>query len=82
MSNLSENGLSHPLVETWFICWDSGRTEIKSYGSILPTQCMVTPWVEIDYYTSEEDWLAILPLNEIIPKIKELKNLSSFFNKI
>jgi len=61
--------LKYPEVETWFICWDNERTEIIGYGSILPTQCMQTAWVEVDYYTDETVWLAILLENGIDPDL-------------
>jgi hypothetical protein len=62
--------LCYPSVETWFICWDENRTEIKSYGGILTTQCMDSPWVEVDYYIGEAgwlEWLEILLANGIDP---------------
>jgi len=67
MSNLRESQLCYPKVETWFMCWDNERVSIRTYGSILPTQCMETYWNEVDYYLSEEEWLAILLENGINP---------------
>jgi|TARA_R110000796_G_C14434048_1_gene421495 hypothetical protein len=64
---MKKTELCHPTKETWFICWDDTRTTIKVYGSILPTQCMDTPWNEVDYYTDESEWLAILLENGIKP---------------
>jgi len=57
----------YPSVETWFICWDDPRTEIKGYGSIDPTQCLASEWIEIDYYTDMETWIKILEENGIDP---------------
>ena len=59
--------LKYPSEDTWFICWDNGKTEIKVYASVSTTQCMVTPWDEVDYYTDEAVWLAILLENGIDP---------------
>lgn len=67
MSNLRESQICYPVVETWFICWDDGRTEVKAYGSILPTQCMDTYWNIVDYYLTEAEWLAVLLENGINP---------------
>ena len=61
--------LCYPPVKTWFICWDENRTEIKAYDGIMTTQCMETPWDEVDYYTDESVWLAILLENGIDPEI-------------
>tara|TARA_R110000765_G_scaffold326695_1_gene417947 strand:+ start:324 stop:530 length:207 start_codon:yes stop_codon:yes gene_type:complete len=63
--------LCYPSVDTWFICWDENRTEIKSYGGILTNQCMDSYWEEVDFYTDEAVWLAILLENGIDPN--ELK---------
>ena len=59
--------LCYPDAETWFICWDNTRTSITAYGSILPTQCMETPWAEVDYYLNESDWIEVLIANGIDP---------------
>ena len=64
---LKSTELDYPSVETWFIGWDSDREEIKTYGSVLPSQCMVSPWDEMDYYTNEAEWLEILLENDINP---------------
>ena len=64
---LKSTELDYPSVETWFIGWDSDREEIKTYGSVLPSQCMVSPWDEMDYYTNEAEWLEILLENGINP---------------
>ena len=42
-------------------------TEIKAYGSVLPTQCLNTPYDIVDYYTDKAEWLAILLDNGITP---------------
>ena len=52
--------LEYPESQTWFICWDNERVEVKAYGYIETTQCLETPWFEVDYYTNEGDWLVIL----------------------
>jgi len=59
--------INFPPVETWFICWDDTRENIKAYGSILTTQSMRTPWDEVDQYTNEEIWIEILWENGIDP---------------
>jgi hypothetical protein len=64
---LKSTELDYPSVENWFIGWDSDREEIKTYGSVLPSQCMVSPWDEMDYYTNEAEWLEILLENDINP---------------
>ena len=61
--------LCYPPVETWFICWDENRVYIKAYGGILTTQCMETPWNEVDYYTDESIWLEVLLENGIDPTV-------------
>ena len=74
MKELKNTSVCYPTNEIWFICWDNNRTEIKAYGSILPTQCLETPWVEIDYYDNEEQWAEILIENGINPneQVKQL----------
>lgn len=63
--------LNYPPVNTWFICWDDNRVEITSYDLVLPIQCMVTPWNEVDYYTNEAEWLKILIENGINPDLDQ-----------
>jgi hypothetical protein len=68
MSELKEirnTTLCYPESETWYICWDDYRTEIKVYGSILDYQCYETPYTQVDYYDNEEDWSKILSDNGI-----------------
>jgi|TARA_R110001592_G_scaffold6542_1_gene35145 hypothetical protein len=65
MENLKETRLSYPTVETWFIGWDDNRTQIKTYGSVSPTQTMVSPWDEMDFYEDEQVWLQVLLDNGI-----------------
>ena len=62
-------------VETWFICWDDTRTEIKAYGSKLPNQFLGTPWNVVDSYLDETVWLGILLENNINP-IPEVEDVS------
>ncbi len=59
--------LCNPSQETWFICWDNGRKQIKAYSSVDPTGCMDTFWDEVDYYLDEAVWLAVLLKNGIDP---------------
>ena len=63
---MKDSKFCNPTQETWFICWDDLRTGIRSYGSILPTQCLATFWNEIDYYLDESEWEAVLIANGII----------------
>ena len=65
MIELKNTSICYPTNETWFICWDNTRTEIKAFGSILTDQCLETPWIEIDYYDNEEQWAEILIENGI-----------------
>jgi len=67
-TEITEDTLCYPAVTTWFICWDNARTEIKSYGEIDTDQCMDTAWTEVDMYTDEAAWLAILLENGINPE--------------
>jgi hypothetical protein len=67
MKELKETKLCYPTVETWFICWDDDREQIRAYGSILPSQCMETPYNEVDYYTEESEWAEVLLANGINP---------------
>jgi hypothetical protein len=67
LKNLQNTNICHPEQETWFICWDDTRENIMAYGSIIPTQCMDTPWTQVDYYDDEAEWAAILLENGIDP---------------
>ena len=51
--------------ETYFICWDNERQNIKSYDSVTPIQCLGTKWDEIDYYIIKDLWLEVLNNNGI-----------------
>ena len=51
---LKTSKLNYPAVDTWFIGWDDNRTEIKAYSMVATTQCMISPWNEMDYYTMYE----------------------------
>tara|TARA_R110001632_G_scaffold37215_3_gene94112 strand:- start:419 stop:628 length:210 start_codon:yes stop_codon:yes gene_type:complete len=64
---LKSTELNYPSVETWFIGWDNDRTEIKTYSMVATTQCMTSPWDEMDYYTNEDEWLEVLLENGINP---------------
>jgi len=67
LKKLKNTIVCYPVPKTWFICWDSNRKQIKAYGSILPTQCMETQFVQIDYYDKELDWAEFLLKNGINP---------------
>ena len=67
MIELKNTSICYPTDETWFICWDNTRTEIKAFASILTDQCLETPLIEIDYYDNEEQWAEILIKNGINP---------------
>jgi len=67
LKKLKNTIVCYPVPETWFICWDNDRKQIKAYGSILPTQCMETKFVQIDYYDKELDWSKVLLKNGINP---------------
>tara|TARA_R110000764_G_scaffold20407_2_gene52405 strand:- start:4522 stop:4743 length:222 start_codon:yes stop_codon:yes gene_type:complete len=72
--SLKESKLNFPNVETFFICWNNERTEITSYGSVLPSQCMETFWNEVDFYIDELIWLEILLENGINNELNENEN--------
>ena len=65
--DMNETKYCYPTEETWFICWEDTRVTIKAYGSIEPTQCLTSPYNEVDYYTDESVWAAILLENGINP---------------
>ncbi len=67
LQNLKNTKICYPPEEIWFICWDNTRENIMAYGSILPTQCMETPWTEVDYYDNEIEWIDVLLDNGINP---------------
>jgi hypothetical protein len=67
LKNLQNTNICYPEQETWFICWDDTRENIMAYGSIIPTQCMETPWTQVDYYDDEAEWAVILLENGIDP---------------
>ena len=67
LGELKNTKICYPAVETWFIAWDDSRDNVMAYGSILPTQCMETPWTQVDYYDDEAEWAAILLENGIDP---------------
>ena len=59
--------LNYPTVDTWFIAWDNNRENIKAFGMVATTQCMISPWDEMDYFTNEAEWLEVLLENGINP---------------
>ena len=71
MEQLNGTELNYPPVETWFIGWNNERTKIETYDSVCPTQTMVSPWDEMDYYIDEAEWLKVLLENGINPEEEE-----------
>lgn len=67
LGELKNTKICYPAVETWFIAWDDSRDNVMAYGSILPTQCMETPWTQLDYYDNEIEWAEVLLSNGINP---------------
>ena len=59
--------ICNPKNDTWFICWNNTRSEIQSYSLVSPSTCMETFWNEVDYYSDEASWLAVLLKNGIDP---------------
>jgi len=59
--------LNNPTTDTWFICWNELRTEVKAYSSLTSTESMATFWTEIDYYETEVEWLTELLTQGIEP---------------
>jgi hypothetical protein len=55
----------YPEVTTWFICWSENREAIKSYGFVMPSQTMSTPWKEVDTFLEEDTWIKELKDNGI-----------------
>ena len=64
---LKRVAISNPYEQTWFICWDDTRSNLMSYGSVLPTQAMEAIWEEIDFFTEESTWLTKLSESGIDP---------------
>tara|TARA_R110000851_G_scaffold105584_3_gene224083 strand:- start:517 stop:723 length:207 start_codon:yes stop_codon:yes gene_type:complete len=62
--------LISPSKDTWFICWDDKRAEVKSYSLVSPLESMSTLWKEIDYYETEIEWLTELLKQGINPHDK------------
>jgi hypothetical protein len=67
LTNLQNTKICYPANETWFIAWDDSRDNVTAYGSILPTQCMETHWIQLDYYDNEIEWAEVLLSNGIDP---------------
>ena len=65
--------ICNPKNDTWFICWNNKRSEIQSYSLVSPSTCMETFWSEVDYYSDEASWLAVLLKNGIDPFETPLK---------
>lgn len=72
LRNLINTKICDPENEIWFICWNDTRENVMAYGSILPTQCMETPWEQVDYYDNEAEWIDVLLDNGINPLPNEL----------
>lgn len=66
-NNLRNTSLCYPNVDTYFIGWNDDRTEIISYGTITPKQCVETKLNEVDFYIEELEWATVLINNGINP---------------
>lgn len=67
MSNLKSSQLIFPTVTTYFIGWDDNRSQIITYDWVTPSQTMISPTNEMDYYEDEAVWTQILLDNGINP---------------
>lgn len=56
--------------KTWFIIYDNSR-KIISYGDVGAGQIIGTKWDNVDYITTEEEWLNILTEKNINPYLVE-----------
>jgi hypothetical protein len=52
--------------KTWFIIYDNSR-KIISYGDVGAGQIIGTKWDNVDYITTEEEWLNVLTKENIDP---------------
>jgi len=59
----------YPEQTTYFICYNSDRSEVTSYGSVEPTTQMGTGQPILDQYLDEDEWLAVLLENGITPDL-------------
>lgn len=66
IEELKNTQIKYPANETWFICWNNERNEIKAHGSISINQVIGTNWQEIDYYSKKEAWAQCLLSNGIV----------------
>jgi len=64
------NEIKYPEVRTYYICFESDRTEVKAYGWVEPNQVFETIWI-FDEYTDEEQWIEALLVWGIIPDIND-----------
>ena len=56
--------------KTWFIIYDDSR-KIISYGDVRAGQVIGTKWDNVDFFTTEEEWLNILTQKNINPYLVE-----------
>lgn len=66
-NNLRNTGVCYPTEDTYFIGWNDDRTELITYGTITPKQCMETKLNEVDFYTNEAEYFGVLIENGINP---------------
>lgn len=70
---MKQTNFCYPEYETWFICFDNEGKYVTAYGSIRTTQCMDTPWNEVDYYLDEQEWKDALAFFGIIVDDTEIE---------
>ena len=59
--------ISYGPIGSWYGFVFGNRGELKHYGEVSPTQVMETKWVEVDQYTSREEWKTVLLSKGIDP---------------
>ncbi len=64
-----EDNTNYTTEKTWFIIWDNDR-KIISYGDVGAGQVIGTKWDNVDFITTEEEWLSILSTNNVDPYIQ------------
>ena len=57
--------ISKPTSKIWYVVFNESRSEVITYGSILPTQVLETKHSQVDTYEIESEWLEILGQNNI-----------------
>lgn len=63
MEELKNTQIKYPANETWFICWNNERNEIKAHGSVSINQVIDTNWKEIDWHSTKDSWTQCLLSN-------------------